>query len=67
MQGSITEWTYLTGNITGGLIVMYWLVDSIRNWNGSPELRILKEQMQKMNEQISSLIKKLSLAPSSGR
>lgn len=62
MQGTLTEWITLTGNCVGGLVVLYWLVDTVRNWGGTPELKILKDELQRTNKHIERLIKSLPSA-----
>lgn len=50
----------LSGNIAGGLALVYLIIDTIRNWGGSPELKTLKEDMQENQRNIKSLIRTLS-------
>jgi len=59
MQAALSEWITLSGNIAGVVIVLYWIVDTIRNWGGSPELKILKDELQRTNNHIERLIETL--------
>ena len=59
MEVDINQWIQFSGNVAGGLIVVYWLVDTIRNWGGSPELKALNEEMRQTHEHLKSLIEKL--------
>ena len=45
----------VSGNIAGIMIVLYWLVDSAKNWTGTPELKILKGQIEKTDEELERL------------
>ena len=60
MQDALTQWIQLFGNIAGISIIIYWLFDGIRNWNGSPELKILHDQLVKTNEHLTKLTDILS-------
>jgi hypothetical protein len=59
MQAALSEWITLSGNVAGVMIVIYWIVDTIRNWGGSPELKILKGELERTNTHIKRLIEAL--------
>lgn len=42
-------------------VIIFWIIDSIRNWvgGGSPELKVLKEDMKRTHEDLRALIAKL--------
>jgi hypothetical protein len=54
------DWSQLSGNIAGGLALIYLIVDTIRNWGGSPELKVLRNDMQQNHQHMEALIKALS-------
>ncbi len=54
------QWIQLSGNIAGGLALIYLIVDTIRNWGGSPELKVLRNDMQENHKHMKALIKVLS-------
>lgn len=60
MNAAVGEWAKLAGNIGGALALVYLIIDSFRNWGGSPELKVLKEDMQQNHKNIQALIRKLS-------
>jgi hypothetical protein len=59
-MSSLSELVTISGNIAGVVIVIYWIVDTIRNWRGSPELKILKDELRTTNEHIKTLLEKLT-------
>ena len=60
MQVDLSQTISLTGNIAGIVIVVYWLVDTVRNWGGTPELKILKAELAATNDHLQTLIEALT-------
>ena len=40
-------------NLLSLLLVIYFILDVIRNWNGSPEVKIIKNTLDKLTNVIS--------------
>lgn len=61
MQVDILQLGEVLGNGTAIGVIVYWIIDSIRKWcgKGSPELRILDEDMKSIHEDLRALIDKL--------
>ena len=59
MPKILGEWVSLSGNVVGALVIVYFIVDTIRNWGGSPELKVIKEELHSINSHIETLISKL--------
>lgn len=59
MQVIIEQVIDLSKNIVALAVIVYWFVDSIRNWGGNPELKLLREDMKKTHEHLRKLIEKL--------
>ena len=60
MQAALSQWITFSGNVAGVIIIIYWILDTIRNWGGSPELKILKDELLTTNNHIERLVKILS-------
>lgn len=54
-SGSI-QWVTLSGNVAAWLALIYLIIVAV--W-GSPELRVLKGQLKRMNDVMLKLIEKL--------
>ena len=39
-------------NVISFLIISYFILDTIRNWKGSPEIRIIKATLEKLTNTI---------------
>ncbi|MDV2990149.1 MAG: hypothetical protein P3T54_08385 [Dehalogenimonas sp.] len=55
MQSTLSEWIQLSANTAGVFIVVYWIVEIVRNWNGTPELKALRDQMLNFNKHMDTL------------
>jgi len=62
----LVQFITASGNTAVIMIILYWLVDTIKNWKGTPELKLLKGQLEdtnaqfyKLNNHIATLIEKL--------
>ena len=56
------DFTEIASNLIGMLVVLYWLLDLIRNWrDGSPELRMLRLQVESSNQHMEHLIQRLDV------
>jgi choline-glycine betaine transporter len=56
MASGVSQWVTLSGNVAAWFALIYLIIVAV--W-GSPELRILKDQLKNMNEILLKLIKKL--------
>ena len=56
----LTNYGPTMGNIVALLVLLYMLADLARNWNGSPELRIIERQLQEINFTLRQLISRIS-------
>jgi len=52
-------WLEILQAIVPFIIVLYYVIDTIRNWGGSPELKVLRDDMRKTHEHLENLIVKL--------
>jgi len=57
LNDTLLQYIAASGNTAGALIILYWFVDTIKNWNGSPELKLLKGQLKDTNDNIAQLNK----------
>jgi hypothetical protein len=55
MSEALTQWIQFSSNIAGISIIVYFLFEGIKNWGGSPELKILKEQLRETNSQMKAI------------
>ncbi len=60
MHITIDQVIDLSKNITAIAVIIYWFVDTIRNWGGTPELKLLKQEMKKTHEHFERLLEILS-------
>lgn len=59
MPANASEWAELLKNILPFLVMIYYVLNIVRNWGGTPELKLVREQMETTNKHLTTLIKKL--------
>lgn len=59
MPENFSDWAELLKNILPFIVMIYYILSTFRNWGGTPELKVLKGDMQKTHEHLAELIKKL--------
>lgn len=52
MQATLGQWIQFTGNAAGIIIIVFSIIDLVRNWGGSPELKLIRDQMRATSEQM---------------
>lgn len=55
----------LTGNLAGIGIIVAAILSTFRNWSGSPELKMLRDEMRRTHGQLESLMGTLAQVISS--
>jgi len=59
MPGNVADWAELLKNVLPFVVMIYYVLNVVRNWGGTPELKFVKEDMQKTHAHLENLIKKL--------
>lgn len=59
MPENVADWAELLKNVLPFIVIIYYILNTIRNWGGTPELKFVKEDMQKTHAHLENLIKKL--------
>ena len=59
MPENVADWAELLKNVLPFIVIIYYILNTIRNWGGTPELKLVENQMTQTNQHLAELIKKL--------
>ena len=56
MPENIANWAELLKNVLPYIVMIYYILNIIRNWGGTPELKLVEQDMRKTHEHLEKLI-----------
>lgn len=59
MQIDLTALIDVLTNATAIGVIIYWILDCLRNWRGSPDQKAFREARGQVHEEVKLLIEKL--------